>query len=173
MLGCANKDLWGLCTPISIIVVYSKSATRNNWYQSYNSTIIEIGAQRPQSGPIAWPSTYRLLRYPMNLRIGCTNSQGTFTLSKVSRTLLKKPQILICPAQHTVRPWAMDLMFQPNPRKNRSFYMFFSHNMHILLIGDSQICGFQIRVAAKSTYFQGGVAQGLTIFEWENLGCIL
>jgi hypothetical protein len=26
---------------------------RNNWYQFYNSTIIEIGAQRPQSGPIA------------------------------------------------------------------------------------------------------------------------
>ena len=30
---------------------------RNNWYQSYNCTIIEIGAQRPQSCPIAWPST--------------------------------------------------------------------------------------------------------------------
>ena len=28
---------------------------RNNWCQSYNSTIVEIGAQRPQSGPIAWP----------------------------------------------------------------------------------------------------------------------
>ena len=26
-LGCANKDLWGLCAPISIIVVYSKTAT--------------------------------------------------------------------------------------------------------------------------------------------------
>ena len=24
ILGCANKDLWGLCPPISIIVVYSK-----------------------------------------------------------------------------------------------------------------------------------------------------
>ena len=29
---------------------------RNNWYQSYNSTIIEIGAQKSQSGPIAWPN---------------------------------------------------------------------------------------------------------------------
>ena len=29
---------------------------RNNWYQSYNSTIIEIGAQRPQIGSIAWPN---------------------------------------------------------------------------------------------------------------------
>ena len=28
---------------------------KNNWYQSYNCTIIEIGAQKPQSGPIAWP----------------------------------------------------------------------------------------------------------------------
>ena len=27
LLGCANKDLWGLCAPISIIVVYSKTAT--------------------------------------------------------------------------------------------------------------------------------------------------
>ena len=26
-LGCANKDLWGLCAPIFIIVVYSKTAT--------------------------------------------------------------------------------------------------------------------------------------------------
>ena len=26
-LGCANRDLWGLCAPISIIVVYSKTAT--------------------------------------------------------------------------------------------------------------------------------------------------
>ena len=26
-IGCANKDLWGLCAPISIIVVYSKTAT--------------------------------------------------------------------------------------------------------------------------------------------------
>ena len=31
---------------------------RNNWYQSYNCTIIEIGAQRPQSCPIAWPIKY-------------------------------------------------------------------------------------------------------------------
>ena len=27
LLGCANKDLWGLCAPISIIVVYSRTAT--------------------------------------------------------------------------------------------------------------------------------------------------
>ena len=59
LLGSANKDLWGLCAPISIIVVYSRTAIsyfwglRNNWYQCYDSTIIEIGAQRPQSGPIA------------------------------------------------------------------------------------------------------------------------
>ena len=26
-LGCANKDLWGPCAPISTIVVYSKTAT--------------------------------------------------------------------------------------------------------------------------------------------------
>jgi hypothetical protein len=26
-LGCANKDLWGLCAPISIILVYIKTAT--------------------------------------------------------------------------------------------------------------------------------------------------
>jgi hypothetical protein len=26
-LGCANKDLWGLCAPIFIIVVYCKTAT--------------------------------------------------------------------------------------------------------------------------------------------------
>ena len=25
--GCANKDLWGPCAPISTIVVYSKTAT--------------------------------------------------------------------------------------------------------------------------------------------------
>ena len=62
LVGCANKDLWGLCAPIFIIVVYSRTATsyfwglRNNWYQSYNCTIIEIGAQRPQSCPIAWPN---------------------------------------------------------------------------------------------------------------------
>ena len=29
---------------------------RNNWYHSYNSIIIEIGAQKSQSGPIAWPN---------------------------------------------------------------------------------------------------------------------
>ena len=51
-LGCANKDLWVLCAPIFIIVVYCKTATRyfwgvrNNWYHSYNSTTIEIGAQK-------------------------------------------------------------------------------------------------------------------------------
>ena len=27
MLGCANKDLWALCAPIFIIVVYCKTAT--------------------------------------------------------------------------------------------------------------------------------------------------
>ena len=27
ILGCANKDLWGLCAPIFIIVVYSRTAT--------------------------------------------------------------------------------------------------------------------------------------------------
>ena len=26
-LGCANKDLWALCAPIFIIVVYCKTAT--------------------------------------------------------------------------------------------------------------------------------------------------
>ena len=26
-LGCANKDLWGLCAPIFIIVVYCRTAT--------------------------------------------------------------------------------------------------------------------------------------------------
>ena len=31
---------------------------RNNWYQSYNSTIIEIAEQKSQSGPIAWPTTH-------------------------------------------------------------------------------------------------------------------
>ena len=31
---------------------------RNNWYQSYDFTIIEIGAQKSQSGPIAWPNHY-------------------------------------------------------------------------------------------------------------------
>ena len=31
---------------------------RNNWHQSYNSTIIEIGAQKSQSGPNAWPNMY-------------------------------------------------------------------------------------------------------------------
>ena len=32
---------------------------RYNWYQSYNSTIIEIGAQKSQSGPIARPNLWR------------------------------------------------------------------------------------------------------------------
>ena len=65
-LGCANQDLWALGAPIFIIVVYCRTATsyflgvRNNWYQSYNSTIIEIGAQKSQSGPIAWPSSHYL-----------------------------------------------------------------------------------------------------------------
>ena len=27
ILGCANKDLWALCAPIFIIVVYCKTAT--------------------------------------------------------------------------------------------------------------------------------------------------
>ena len=27
IIGCANKDLWGLCAPIFIIVVYSRTAT--------------------------------------------------------------------------------------------------------------------------------------------------
>ena len=27
LLGCANKDLWALCAPIFIIVVYCKTAT--------------------------------------------------------------------------------------------------------------------------------------------------
>ena len=27
ILGCANKDLWGLCAPIFIIVVYCRTAT--------------------------------------------------------------------------------------------------------------------------------------------------
>ena len=31
---------------------------RNNWYESYNSTIIEIGAQKSQSGLIAWPNKH-------------------------------------------------------------------------------------------------------------------
>ena len=59
-LGCANKDLWALCIPISTIVVYCRTTifwgVRNNWYQSHSSTIIEIGAQKSQSGPIAWPN---------------------------------------------------------------------------------------------------------------------
>ena len=32
---------------------------RNDRYHSYNSTIIEIGAQKSQSGPIAWPNVGR------------------------------------------------------------------------------------------------------------------
>ena len=58
---------------------------RNNWYQSYNSTITEIGAQKPQSGPIAWPNALENLRcfchpeknkvdftgYPSNHFSGC------------------------------------------------------------------------------------------------------
>ena len=69
LLGCANKDLWALCTPIFIILVYCRTATsyflvvRNNWYQSYNSTIIEIGAQKSQSGPIAWPKYHTCTLY--------------------------------------------------------------------------------------------------------------
>ena len=31
LLGCANKDLWGLCAPIFIIVVYSRTATSYFW----------------------------------------------------------------------------------------------------------------------------------------------
>ena len=62
MLGCANKGLWALCIPISIIVVYCRTTifwgVRNNWYQSHSSTIIEIGAQKSQSGPIAWPNQH-------------------------------------------------------------------------------------------------------------------
>ena len=27
IVGCANKDLWALCAPIFIIVVYSRTAT--------------------------------------------------------------------------------------------------------------------------------------------------
>ena len=30
-VGCANKDLWGLCAPIFIIVVYSRTATSYFW----------------------------------------------------------------------------------------------------------------------------------------------
>ena len=66
ILGCANKDLWALCAPVFTIVVYCKTATiyffggRNNWYQSYNSTMIEIGAQKSQSGPIAWPTLHTI-----------------------------------------------------------------------------------------------------------------
>ena len=30
-VSCANKDLWGLCAPIFIIVVYSRTATSYFW----------------------------------------------------------------------------------------------------------------------------------------------
>ena len=40
---------------------------RNNWYQSYNSTMIEIGAQKSQSGPIAWPK--HKIRWYFTLKI--------------------------------------------------------------------------------------------------------
>ena len=43
------------CTIVGLIPVIFWGV-RNNWYQSYNSTMIEIGAQKSQSGPIAWPS---------------------------------------------------------------------------------------------------------------------
>ena len=54
---------------------------RNNWYQSYNCTIIKIGAQRPQSCPIAWPN---LESYILCLRISvntlCITKQDGSTL---------------------------------------------------------------------------------------------
>ena len=31
IIGCANKDLWALCAPIFIIVVYFRTATRFRW----------------------------------------------------------------------------------------------------------------------------------------------
>ena len=42
---------------------------RNNWYQSYNCTIIEIGAQRSQSCPIAWPNQSTYLGRPESASI--------------------------------------------------------------------------------------------------------
>ena len=38
---------------------------RNNWYQSYNSIIIEIGAQKTQSGPIAWPNLRQIITFAL------------------------------------------------------------------------------------------------------------
>ena len=48
-LGCANKDLWGLCAPIFIIVVYSRTAT------SYFCT---------SSGTRIFPELRNLRKYP-------------------------------------------------------------------------------------------------------------
>ena len=49
---------------------------KNNWYQSYNSTIIEIGAQMPQSGPIAWPTIYIIqLKHQIGPNNGETSGQ--------------------------------------------------------------------------------------------------
>ena len=31
IIGCANKDLWALCAPIFIIVVYCRTATSYFW----------------------------------------------------------------------------------------------------------------------------------------------
>ena len=36
LLGCANKDLWALCAPIFIIVVYCKAAT--SYFLGYGIT---------------------------------------------------------------------------------------------------------------------------------------
>ena len=49
----AFKHLFLLLVKLLPVIIFG---LRNNWYQSYNFTIIEIGAQRSQSGPIAWPN---------------------------------------------------------------------------------------------------------------------
>ena len=68
VLGCANLGplrtyFYNCSTYIVELLPVSFWKVRNNWCQSYNSTIIEIGAQKSQSGPIAWPKKYAYVIY--------------------------------------------------------------------------------------------------------------
>jgi hypothetical protein len=82
--------------PVTGTVHVGKCFPRNNWYQSYNSTIIEIGLQKSQSGPIAWPNNGT---HAWNLIFfGQITSFSVFKNSPYLTSFIKCPRL--CPSAY-------------------------------------------------------------------------
>ena len=63
LLGCANKDLWGLWAPISIIVVYSRTATSYSFGAKEKLvSVLQFYKNRNRwANSPTWPNQYTVL----------------------------------------------------------------------------------------------------------------